>query len=190
MRKRLPGESIANVCDDIRQMAQNAYRDLDEKAQEALSLNQLYKIISIEMKCRCIDKNCNSVAEAVEVIERYESIIGDGDKKKVNVRSVDSKDNKQKGQNIDAPSGTNQSDQHTVEGMLQTILTRIEKLEGNKRQNKGQGQGQGYGGYHRPRYDQSGCFNSGSAEHCIRDCPSIKHLGSISLTGTSMMYCP
>ena len=104
-----------------------------KKAQEALALNQLYKIISIEMKCRCIDKNCNSVAEAVEVIERYESIMGDGDKKKVNVRSVDSKDNKQKGPNIDAPSGTNQSDHHTVEGMLQTILTRIEKLEGNKR---------------------------------------------------------
>ena len=171
MRKRLPGESIANVGDDIRQMAQKAYRDLDEKAQEALALNQLYKIISIEMKCRCIDKNCNSVAEAVEVIERYESIMGDGDKKKVNVRSVDSKDNKQKGQNIDVPSGTNQSDQHTVEGMLQTILTRIEKLEGNKRQNKGQGQGQGYGGYYRPRYDQSGCFNCGSLEHFIRDCP-------------------
>ena len=92
-------------------------------------------------------------------------------KKKVNVRSVDSKDNKQKGQNIDVPSGTNQSDQHTVEGMLQTILTRIEKLEGNKRQNKGQGQGQGYGGYYRPRYDQSGCFNCGSLEHFIRDCP-------------------
>ena len=31
MRKRLPGESIANVGDDIRQMAQKAYRDLDEK---------------------------------------------------------------------------------------------------------------------------------------------------------------
>lgn len=36
--------------------------------------NHFYKVISLEMKCRCID----TTAEAVGVIERYESIIGDG----------------------------------------------------------------------------------------------------------------
>lgn len=46
MRKRSPGESIAVLGDDIRQMAQRAYYNLDALAQEALALNQLYKVIS------------------------------------------------------------------------------------------------------------------------------------------------
>ena len=72
MRRREPQESIAAVGDDIRQMAQKAYCNLDSVAQEALALYQLYKVISLEMKCRCIDKDCRTVSEAVDVIERYE----------------------------------------------------------------------------------------------------------------------
>lgn len=44
------------------------------KWQSAHIYNHFYKVISLEMKCRCID----TTAEAVGVIERYESIIGDG----------------------------------------------------------------------------------------------------------------
>ena len=51
-------------------MAKKAYRNLDTQAQESLALNQLYKLILIEMKCRCTDHDCQSVQEAVEVIER------------------------------------------------------------------------------------------------------------------------
>jgi hypothetical protein len=32
----------------------------------SLALNQLFKIISLEMKCRCIDKECQTIAEAVD----------------------------------------------------------------------------------------------------------------------------
>lgn len=64
MRKRLPDESIAILGDDILQMVQRAYHNLDALAQEALALNQPYKVISLEMKCRCIDKDCQIVAEA------------------------------------------------------------------------------------------------------------------------------
>ena len=46
----MPGESIAEVRDDIRQLAQKAYSDLGMAAQESLALNQLFKVISIEMK--------------------------------------------------------------------------------------------------------------------------------------------
>ena len=63
-------------------MSQKAYSNLDPRAQEALALNQLYKSISLEMKCRCIDKNCKTVADTVEVIERYKAILGEGDTKK------------------------------------------------------------------------------------------------------------
>ncbi|VDI55928.1 Hypothetical predicted protein [Mytilus galloprovincialis] len=43
MRRRMAGESIAEVGDDIRQLAQKAYYDLDLAAQESLALNQLFK---------------------------------------------------------------------------------------------------------------------------------------------------
>jgi hypothetical protein len=72
-------------------MAQMTFYNLDLNALDTLALNQLYSIISLEMKCRCIDKDCRTVAEAVEVIERYTSIIGDGvDKRKSNVHAVES----------------------------------------------------------------------------------------------------
>lgn len=60
----------------------------DARAQEALALNQLYKSISLEMKCRCIDRNCSTIAQAVDIIERYESILGDGAERKRTVRMV------------------------------------------------------------------------------------------------------
>ena len=75
--------------DDLRQLSQKAYTDLDARAHEALALNQLCKYISLEMKCRCIDKVCETVADAIRVIERYEAILGDYiDKKKTAVRHV------------------------------------------------------------------------------------------------------
>ena len=90
MRRCEPNESIPAVGDDIRQMAQKAYCNLDPPAQEALALNQLYKIVSLEMKCRCIDRDCTTVSEAVGVIERYEAIMGDNlDRKKSNMRAID-----------------------------------------------------------------------------------------------------
>ena len=75
-RKRQRNESISSLAYDLRRLAHNAYVDLDNNAQEHLALNQLYKLISIDMKCRCIDQNCTTIAEAVSVIERYESIMG------------------------------------------------------------------------------------------------------------------
>ena len=46
-------------------------------AQEELALNQLYKVISLEMKCGYIDKDCQTTFEAVDVMERYEAMMGD-----------------------------------------------------------------------------------------------------------------
>ena len=70
-------------------MAQKAYSNLDTRAQEVLALNQLYKNISLEKKFRCIDKECHSVTEAVDLIERYEALLGESsDRKRGNVRQV------------------------------------------------------------------------------------------------------
>lgn len=77
-RRRTPNESIVALADDLRQMSQKAYPNLDALAQEALPINQLYKSITLKMKCRCINKDCQNIADAVEVIERYEAVLGEG----------------------------------------------------------------------------------------------------------------
>ncbi|CAG2236791.1 unnamed protein product [Mytilus edulis] len=62
MRTRNSGETVAALGDDLRQMVQKAYCNLDSLAQEVLALNQLYKSIPIEMKCRCVDRECKTVS--------------------------------------------------------------------------------------------------------------------------------
>ncbi|KAK3588124.1 hypothetical protein CHS0354_012181 [Potamilus streckersoni] len=53
-------ESIVPLGGDLRQLAQKAYSNLDAKSQEMLALNQLFRILPYEMKCRCIDKECKT----------------------------------------------------------------------------------------------------------------------------------
>ena len=78
-------KSIAALGDDLRQMAHKAYRKLDTLAQDALVLNQLYKNISLEMKSKCIDKECETVATVVDIIDKHEAIFELNDKKKPNI---------------------------------------------------------------------------------------------------------
>ena len=53
-------------------VGQKAYCNLDDTTQDLLALNHLYKVVSVKMKCRCIDKNCQTVFDAADVIDRYE----------------------------------------------------------------------------------------------------------------------
>ena len=75
-RHRQRGESIASLADDLRQLAQRAFSDLDVQSQEHLALNMLYKQVSPDMQCRCIDNGCTTIIQAVSVIERYEAVLG------------------------------------------------------------------------------------------------------------------
>ena len=118
--RREPNESVAAVGDDIRQMAQKAYCNLDSLAQEDLALNQLYKIMSLEMKCRCLDRDCRTVAEAVDIIEGYEAIMGDySDCKKSNMRTIDSSPLRK----AESQSKLN------LESTLERIEARLDRLE-------------------------------------------------------------
>lgn len=116
-RKRQLGESIAALGDDLRQMAQKAYIGLDQTAIEAIALNQLYKTISLDMKCRCIDRDCRNVSEAVDVIERYEGILGEQIVKKPVVRATS--EGNAKGESLE------------TQKMFRELIDRIEKLERN-----------------------------------------------------------
>ncbi|CAC5410330.1 unnamed protein product [Mytilus coruscus] len=150
MRRRMPGESIAEVGDDIRQLAQKAYYDLDSAAQESLALNQLFKVITVEMKCCCIDKECQTIADAVDVIERYESILGDGDKKKSTIRAVESKD-------IEGHMS-----EKDYQSNLQALQDRIAKLE------------QGHRNRDTKRANTGRCYSCNSPDHFVRNCPYKK----------------
>lgn len=157
MRRRTPGETIAEVGDDIRQLAQKAYSNLDIDAQESLALNHLFKIIPVEMKCRCIDKECNTVTEAVDVIERYESIVGDGDKKRP-IRSVGhDKNTRQSETELHDPA-------EQLGNTVQHLVERLDKLESahkkslNKRFNA-----------------PMTCFICDSPDHLMKECPDRRH---------------
>ena len=41
------------------------------------------------MKCRCKERDCRTVESAIQVVERYESILGEGgEKKRSNIRAL------------------------------------------------------------------------------------------------------
>lgn len=118
-RRRTTGETIAALADDLRQMAQRAYKDFDPRAQEVLALNQLYKSVSPEIKYQC--KDCKTITEAVEIIERYEAIMSDPMDKRRPVRMMS--------------QGNNEQDYETIQGLSR----RMEKLEteGTNKNNSG-----------------------------------------------------
>jgi len=78
LQNRIRGktETIATFGDDVRVLSQKAYVNLDNEAQEMLALQHFYKSVSPEMRCRLTDKGCRTICEAVEVVERYEDVMG------------------------------------------------------------------------------------------------------------------
>ena len=86
------------------------------------------------------------MAEAGDVIERYESIVGEGVRKKNTVRSVETKEIT--------------GDRHT-EGNFQELRDRIEKLESEKRNQD-----------LRRRSTAGRCYICSSPEHFMRNCPN------------------
>ena len=161
-RKRLTGEPIAALADDLRQMSQRAYVNLDSRAQEALALNQLYKCISLEMKCRCIDRECQTVAQAVEIIERYEAIMGDQGRKST-VRGVFSHCDPERNLN-------NQQTEidRTLEKSIRLLTERLERLENTRFSRQGQNQSSNR------NTGNKTCFICSAPDHFFRNCPVYK----------------
>lgn len=146
-RRRTRGESIASLGDDLRQLAQKAYYDLDCVAQERLALNQLYKLVSIDMKCRCIDHDCSTVNDAVAIIEKYESILGAPNLPQI--RSLET-----------TACSDNQVD-NELRNTMRRIEARLDKIE------------TAYGPQPRPAHDRNAkvCFRCHSPQHFYRNCP-------------------
>ena len=121
-RRRDAGTAVASFGDDLRLTAQRAYPEFDARThchKHFISSPRL----SPEMKCRCIDRDCKTVEQAVEIVERYESIIGAEEKKKSTVRAVSGEGNVRR---IDNPDVIEDAD---LMKQLQEVVTRLEKME-------------------------------------------------------------
>ena len=75
-------------------------------------MDQLYRNVTPEMQCRCIDHNCTSVSQAVNVIERCESILG----------------TQHPDLHVRAPESTANS-RSDFEDFMQHIINRLDKME-------------------------------------------------------------
>jgi hypothetical protein len=167
------------------------HRKLVTLAQEALAINQRYKSISLKIKSKCIDKECETVATAVDIIEKHKAIFELNEKKRPNIvrqltandysldntdRNVSDEDfytvhsinNKATPLNQGPKPKISQSD--TI--LLKQISDRIASLEGSlllKSQNH-------YNYNRQPRFDSNSrivkaCYHCNSPDHFIRDRP-------------------
>ena len=166
MRKRLPDESIATLSDDLRQMSQRAYPHLDARAQEAIALNQLYKCVSLEMKCRCIDKECTTVSHAVEIIERYEAVMGEPQEKKKPAQARGVAEDGQATRGNFRPTNDYQGRRRWNNRSSETVqLSKaIEDLTSRLNHIEGKPQSSTY-----PRSRR--CYICNSTDHFFKDCP-------------------
>ncbi len=151
-------------------IAQRAYPNLGPDAQETLALHQLYKIIPIEMKCRCIDRDCTTIATAVQIIERYEALLGDStDRKRTTIRAIDSQFNRKR-----PDSGRDTSHTSRMDDPLHQVMDRLAKLE-NYPDTRNAGyrtqQNKPMGGRGMPRPIRRRCYACDSDDHFMRECP-------------------
>lgn len=75
-RSRSSGESVAAFADELIILASKAYPYLDQRSQQSLALQQFYKSMPVDIKWRCIERDCRTLREAEEVAETFELIVG------------------------------------------------------------------------------------------------------------------
>ena len=160
-RMRKPNESVAELGDDLRRLAQRAYSNMNHDAREMLALNQLYKSVSPDLKYKCISENCTSVTKAVSIIETYEGILGEESSKKKMIRQAATDD---------SPRHSNQPPTNYTMGNddLQSTLRQLQNsIEMLTRQCNNQVRNQDP----RDRNGQRLCYICLSPRHLQRDCP-------------------
>ena len=173
-RTRGPSEQVTTFADDLSRLAKKAYADLDYMAQERMALDQLYGSITPELRLRCIDRDCRTVDQAVEVIRTYEGIIGSnntGRGSQSQVRMVTTR-----------PQTKCRQEQRLstdADNILKELQQRVEDLERLNRQlgqqNRRQRPQQAYNPRHGPQNVNHGpprCFGCQSTAHFYRDCPT------------------
>ena len=126
-RQRQPSESIASYGDELSRLARKAYADLDYVAQERMALDQLYSVVSPELRLKCIERDCRTVDHAVAIIQTYEGVMGmtsSEESRKSRVRMVDTDNRYTRTETGEALM----SDPDTC-SLLKRLAARVEQLE-------------------------------------------------------------
>ena len=152
MRKRKSGESVADMGDDIWQMTQRAYYDFDHRSQEQLALKHFYRVIDPEMKVKCVENKCTTIADAVDVVERYEALYEDRrDSRRSQLRAVDA------------------TKQTTTEDVLSKLVEQMNTMTKMMEQ-------QSLQNHNNPRPRQNRlCFQCGEEGHFMASCPQRRN---------------
>ena len=75
---RQPGESIQSFVDELMLLAPKAYPQLHVSIQQHLALQQLMKSLEPALKLKLVEMNCQSLRDAEEIIDTYETIMQQG----------------------------------------------------------------------------------------------------------------
>ena len=160
-RMRKPNETVAELGDDLRRLAQRAYSNMNHDAREMLALNQLYKSVSPDLKYKCISENCTSVTKAVSIIETYEGILGEESSKKKMIRQAATDDSPRHSNEPPTNYTTGNDDLQSTLRQLQTIIEILTRQCNNQVRNQDP----------RDRNGQRLCYICLSPRHLQRDCP-------------------
>jgi hypothetical protein len=89
-RVRQSNESMAELRDDIWRLVQESYPDMDYSFQEMIALDSLKRAVDQQLRLRFIDKDVQTLQEAVDVAEIYESVMRSSTSIRKTVRAVKS----------------------------------------------------------------------------------------------------
>ena len=160
MRKRKPGETAADLGDDIWRMTQRAYFDFDLRSQEQLALKHFYRVIDSELKIKCVENRCSCIIDAVDVVERYEALFEDRkESRKSNVRAVD----------YNRPAEITDGLQQII-NKLSNLETRQEDFERRIMQSQHSGR-QEHRQQGRSPGRRNSCYRCGGEGHYANSCP-------------------
>lgn len=87
-RERHSGESISKLRDSLWMIARKAYPTLSAEAQDQIAMDALLRSVEPELRIQCIMQECKTLDKAVDIMERYETVImTEVDGKKVSQKS-------------------------------------------------------------------------------------------------------
>ena len=184
-RVRQPTESPATLGDDLIMLARRAYPEMSDPSFNRLALQQFYKSLEPEMKWRCIEKNCDTVGEAVEVVETFETIMKPPMKRSVRAAEVtreeDSGDSMvmqqilQRVQTLEMSSNQVPAPPvNTRPGYTRPGYTRPGYTNTNTDRFRTYAQGPSFGKSLNPVQPDIKCFLCDQPGHLVRFCPKLK----------------